>query len=87
MTEPRLGVAEEDQIASTSAGSMGVLTANSSAWSAGSAMPPPYTVETSDPQSHESGPAVPGAYGRPSAPIAAVTAARVSAGSTSSEFG
>ena len=47
---------------STSAAPTGVVTANRSAWVAGSEMPAaPYTDCTSDPQSHDSGPAVPGA--------------------------
>ena len=88
--EPGLGVAEEHEVARAARrpAPTGVVTANRSAWSPGSEMPAaPYTDCTSEPQSHDSGPAVPGAYGSPSASIAALTAARVSAGSTSSDVG
>src|SRR3954466_2960840 len=47
----------------------------------------PNTDCTSEPQSQESGPAVPGAYGLPSVFIAALTADSVSAGRTSSDDG
>src|SRR3954469_6626430 len=73
---------------STSLRGTGCVVANSWACDDGRSIPAdPYTADTSEPQLHDFGPLVPGAYGRPSASMAALTASIVSRGSTSRDVG